>query len=90
MQSKSISALMKSLSFLAPKVQKRYLADQVLHTCDNILKARRRKNPQWGCAVPKIGIQGKNMLILYHKPTVNIYTAPREIIYADFLANHSF
>jgi hypothetical protein len=53
-----------------PKIQKRCLAYQIFHACDDVLKPRRRENPQKSGAVPEVRVQSKNMFVLYHTLTI--------------------
>ena len=51
---------------LVPKVEKRHLADQVLHARGDVLQAGRRENSHDDGRIPEIRIQSENVFILYH------------------------
>jgi hypothetical protein len=73
-----------------PKVQNRYLADQVLHACGDVLKARRRENPP-GCGIiPEVWVQSESMFVLYRTPTMNANPGSRKLFFAAFTTNLPF
>jgi hypothetical protein len=54
------------VSLLMPKVEKRYLADQVFYARSNVFQSGRRKNSDECGRIPKIGVECKNLSVFDH------------------------
>jgi hypothetical protein len=70
-----------------PKVQKRYLADQPLHACGDVLKARRWENPPRCGTIPEVRVQGESMLVLYRMRTIDANPGLCKLFFAAFATN---